>query len=136
MLKITSDNLTNAGKHVTSNITCARSQQYAQKIQSSEMTLSFIRLHISHLSNQMSFQMVQQTGCRYVNYHKRKHADANKQDRAKETSLQLLVQCSVSCITCAAFSTMSRRCCRSSPSLSSSSRILPCHVQHNTEHTR
>jgi len=85
MLEMTSDNPTNARKHVTSNITCAHSQQYAQKIQSSEKTLCVIRLHISHLSsNQMSFQMAQQTGCRYVNYHKRKHADAYKQDHAKD----------------------------------------------------
>ena len=85
MLKMTSDNLTNAGKHVTSNITYgAHSQQYAQKIQSSEMMLCVLRLYISHLSNQMSFQIVQQMGCRFVNYHKRKHADAYKQDHAKD----------------------------------------------------
>jgi len=59
---------TNAGMHVTSNIACAHCQRYTKDsvFRLAQMMLSR-NVNSCLLLNQTSFQMVPQTGCRYVN---------------------------------------------------------------------
>jgi len=70
-LEMTSDYLTSARKNVTSNATCARNQRYAHYL---VFILDQITLYVMTLRDSVfcrtkpSFEMVRQTGWRYVNF--------------------------------------------------------------------